>query len=107
MIRRGQMTTFQERLDITERTTAGQTYPKIVAALGCSVWIVRKLSLYVAPSYDHELYRTWLVMALVYPQDRTSCLPGACTVIMSQILQARTPSRHGGFSCDSVGASRR
>ena len=42
MIRRGQTTTFQERLDITERAAAGQSDPKIAAALGCSVWTVRK-----------------------------------------------------------------
>jgi transposase InsO family protein len=42
MIRRGQTTTFQERLDITERATAGQSDPEIAAALGCSVWTVRK-----------------------------------------------------------------
>jgi transposase InsO family protein len=42
MIRRGQTTTFQERLDITERAAAGQSDPEIAAALGCSVWTVRK-----------------------------------------------------------------
>src|SRR5215470_16443065 len=42
MIRRGQTTTFQERLDITERAVAGESDPEIAAALGCSVWTVRK-----------------------------------------------------------------
>jgi transposase InsO family protein len=42
MLRRGQTTTFQERLDITERAAAGQSDPAIAAALGCSVWTVRK-----------------------------------------------------------------
>ena len=42
MIRRGQPTTFPERLDITERAAAGQSDPEIAAALGCSVWTVRK-----------------------------------------------------------------
>jgi hypothetical protein len=42
MIRRGQTTTFQERLDISERAASGQTDPEIAAALGCSVWTVRK-----------------------------------------------------------------
>ncbi len=42
MIRRGQTTTFQERLDISERAAAGQSDPEIAAALGCSVWTVRK-----------------------------------------------------------------
>jgi hypothetical protein len=41
MIRHGQTTTFQERLDITERAAAGQSDPEIAAALGCSVWTVR------------------------------------------------------------------
>jgi DNA-binding CsgD family transcriptional regulator len=39
--RRGQTTTLQERLDITERTAAGESDPEIAAALGCSVWTVR------------------------------------------------------------------
>jgi transposase InsO family protein len=42
MIRRGQTTTFQERVEITERAAAGQSDPQIAAALGCSVWTVRK-----------------------------------------------------------------
>jgi transposase len=42
MLRRGQTTTFQERLDISERAAAGQSDPEIAAALGCSVWTVRK-----------------------------------------------------------------
>jgi hypothetical protein len=41
MLRHGQTTTFQERLDITERAAAGQSAPAIAAALGCSVWTVR------------------------------------------------------------------
>ena len=41
MLRRGQTTTFQERLDISERAAAGQSDPEIAAALGCSVWTVR------------------------------------------------------------------
>src|SRR4051794_16294630 len=42
MIRRGQRTTFQERLEITERAAAGQSDAAIAAELGCSVWTVRK-----------------------------------------------------------------
>src|SRR5260370_40402447 len=42
MLRRGQTTTFRERLDITERAAAGQSDPEIATALGCSVWTVRK-----------------------------------------------------------------
>ncbi len=42
MIRRGQTTTLQERLEITERATAGESDSEIAAALGCSVWTVRK-----------------------------------------------------------------
>ena len=42
MIRRGQTTSFQERLDITERAAAGQSDAEIAAVLGCSVWTVRK-----------------------------------------------------------------
>jgi transposase InsO family protein len=42
MLRRGQTTIFQERLDIIERAAAGQPDPEIAATLGCSVWTVRK-----------------------------------------------------------------
>lgn len=42
MLRRGQTTTFPERLNITERAAVGQSDPEIAAALGCSVWTVRK-----------------------------------------------------------------
>src|SRR6266699_885359 len=42
MLRRGQTTTFPERLDISERAAAGQSDPEIATALGCSVWTVRK-----------------------------------------------------------------
>jgi transposase InsO family protein len=42
MLRRGQTTTFPERLEITERAAAGQSDPEIAMALGCSVWTVRK-----------------------------------------------------------------
>jgi transposase InsO family protein len=42
MTRRGQRTSFQERLEITERAEAGQSDPDIAAAIGCSVWTVRK-----------------------------------------------------------------
>src|SRR2546421_12720126 len=41
LLRRGQTTTFPERLDISERASAGQSDPEIAAALGCSVWTVR------------------------------------------------------------------
>ncbi len=41
MIRRGQTTTLQERLEITERASAAESDPEIAAALGCSVWTVR------------------------------------------------------------------
>jgi DNA-directed RNA polymerase specialized sigma24 family protein len=42
MLRRGQTTTFPERLEITERAATGQFDPEIAAALGCSIWTVRK-----------------------------------------------------------------
>ena len=41
MRRRGQTTTFEERLAIVEQAAAGQTDPEIAAVLGCSVWTVR------------------------------------------------------------------
>ncbi len=42
LLRRGQTTTFQERLDITERATVGQSDSEIAATLGCSIWMVRQ-----------------------------------------------------------------
>ena len=42
MLRRGQTTTFPEWLDISERAATGQSNSAIAAALGCSVWTVRK-----------------------------------------------------------------
>ena len=42
MHRRGQKTTFQERILISELAEVGHTDPEIAAYLGCSVWTVRK-----------------------------------------------------------------
>ncbi len=42
MQRRGQKTTFQERIVISELAEGGHTDPEIAAYLGCSVWTVRK-----------------------------------------------------------------
>lgn len=42
MVQRGQPTTFQQRLDIKQRSENGQNDPTIAAALGFSVWTVRK-----------------------------------------------------------------
>ena len=42
MARRGQTTTFEERIEIGERWEAGQTDPEIARAMGLSVWTVRK-----------------------------------------------------------------
>jgi transposase len=39
---RGQTTSFQERLEIGERTAAGQSKSDIAQALGCSIYTVRK-----------------------------------------------------------------
>ena len=39
--RRGQKTTFQERILISELAEVGHTDPEIAAYLGCSVWTVR------------------------------------------------------------------
>jgi transposase len=39
---RGQTTTFQARLEISEHAAAGLNDPHIAAAVGCSVWTVRK-----------------------------------------------------------------
>jgi hypothetical protein len=42
MAQRGRRTTFEERIEISERWEAGQTDPEIAAAMGFSVWTVRK-----------------------------------------------------------------
>lgn len=42
MAQRGQRTTLEERVEISERSKAGQTDPEIAAAIGLSVWTVRK-----------------------------------------------------------------
>src|SRR5258708_23340474 len=42
MRQRGQTTTFQTRLQITDYATAGLNDTQIAAAVGCSVWTVRK-----------------------------------------------------------------
>ena len=39
---RGQTTTFQTRLEISEHAAAGLNDPQIAKAVGCSVWTVRK-----------------------------------------------------------------
>ena len=54
MLRRGQTTTFQERLDITERATVGQSDSEIAPTLGCSIWIVRKPQSYTAQEGDSD-----------------------------------------------------
>jgi hypothetical protein len=42
MRQRGQTTTFQMRLEMSEYATAGLNDTQIATALGCSVWTVRK-----------------------------------------------------------------
>jgi len=42
MARRAYPTTFEERVAILERASAGQSDPVIAAALHCSIWTVRK-----------------------------------------------------------------
>jgi len=42
MVRHRPTNTLAERLAILERTTAGETDAMIAAALGCSIWTVRK-----------------------------------------------------------------
>src|SRR3712207_521550 len=41
MVRRAQRTTFQARLDMTERAAAGPSDSTLAADLSCSVWTVR------------------------------------------------------------------
>ncbi len=54
MLRRGQTTTFQERLDITECATVGQSDSEIAATLGCSILMVRKPQSYTGQEEDSD-----------------------------------------------------
>jgi transposase len=42
MAQKGQLTTFEERIEIGERWEAGQSDPEIAVAMSRSVWTVRK-----------------------------------------------------------------
>ena len=42
MARRGQKTTLEERIEIGERSKAGQRDPEIAVAMGRPVWTMRK-----------------------------------------------------------------
>jgi hypothetical protein len=42
MRQRGQWTTFQTRLEISEHAAAGWNDPQIATVVGCSIWTVRK-----------------------------------------------------------------
>jgi hypothetical protein len=42
MRQRGQWTTFQTRLEISEHAAAGLNDPQIATVVGCSIWTVRK-----------------------------------------------------------------
>ena len=42
MRRRGQVTTLQERIEISDRAVAGETDPEMARAMGCSVYTARK-----------------------------------------------------------------
>lgn len=42
MVRRGRATTIQERVEIGERSDAGQQDPEIARVMGWTVWTVRK-----------------------------------------------------------------
>ena len=42
MLRHRPTTTVAERMAILERATAGETDAMIAAALGCSIWTIRK-----------------------------------------------------------------
>src|SRR5258708_5896639 len=82
MLRRGQRTTFQERLEIIERAAAGQSDPQIAAALGCSVWTVRKWR-----RRGHDQGRTGLTSQMGRPSTGPLCtIP---TVMRDAILQMR------------------
>ena len=71
---RGETTTFQTRLEISEYAAAGWDDPKIATAVGCSVWTVRK-------------WRQW-------EYTRLSLLPGStCANVLSQDARHRILSR--------------
>jgi transposase InsO family protein len=93
MIRRGQRTTFQERLEMIERAAAGQSDPQIAAALGCSVWTVRKWR-----RRGHDQGRTGLTSQMGRPSTGPLCtIP---TVMRDAILQMRRT--HPGWGPDTL-----
>ena len=93
MIRRGQRTTFQDRLEVIERAAAGQSDPQIAAALGCSVWTVRK---WRRRGHDHGR------MSLTSQMGRPSTGPLSTipTVMRDAILQMRR--MHPGWGPDTL-----
>jgi hypothetical protein len=93
MIRHGQRTTFQERLEITERAAVGQSDPKIAAVLGCSVWTVRKWR-----RRGHDQGRTGLTSQMGCPSTgrsapfRLSCAMRSCRCAGRIRVGGRIPS---------------
>jgi transposase InsO family protein len=93
MIRRGQHTTFQERLDITERAAAGQSDPAIAADLGCSIWTVRKWR-----RRGQQQGRTGLASHMGRPA--TGVLGTHSSALREAILQMR--QAHRGWGSDTL-----
>ncbi len=93
MIRRGQTTTFQERVEITERAAAGQSDPQIAAALGCSVWTIRKWR-----RRGHQIGRSGLSSQMGRPTSGPlSTIP---PILRDAILQMRRA--HPGWGPDTL-----
>jgi hypothetical protein len=86
-------TTFQERLTITEQAAAGQSDPEIAAALGCSVWTVRKWR-----RRGHDQGRSGLTSQMGRPP--TGALSIIPTVLRDAILQMRRT--HPGWGSDTL-----
>jgi hypothetical protein len=84
MLRRAQTTTVVERVTILERATAGETDSKIAAAIGCSIWTVRKWR-----RRGQQLGRPGLIPALGRPTKAPlSTIPPALREIILTLRRA-------------------
>jgi hypothetical protein len=93
MVRRVQPTTFEERVAILERATAGQSDPESAAALHCSVWTVRKWR-----RIGQRQGRAGLAPPIGRPP--TGPLGSIAPALRDAILQLRRT--HGGWGADTI-----
>jgi len=93
MVHRVQPTTFQERLEILERATSGQSDSDIATALHCSIWTVRKWR-----RIGQRQGRAGLAPPLGRPP--TGPLGSVAPALREAILQLRR--NHPGWGADTI-----